>query len=429
MKCFSCLESKWLLLIGVIGLLCACGDDEKSATLRLVQEISDVQRFTWGESQSYAITSEHVDKFIITTKPRGWEVTVNEQAIRITAPRTISGVEGTTGEVVVTALNRGGENPVITIRVEIPTSMIFDLSRPTLFDESEVLLALSAEGDTVAEICREYVRRDNVTVGEGIRAVVVYLYDPASKRFQRGFIATNGGGVDHDGGNYQSASVGPLQLVYLVGGVCTGAGNYDGVPVARLIPQTVEDVEGNRYGIVKVGTQYWMRENLRTLTYRDGNAIGNDAAWYKDMNVDVASSDKLKKMFGASYTFRVLNKEILAPLGWRAAWDEDWLTLERFLNMDESDLYSESSARGERIGDYLKSEGDEWADKGGGANLTGLTITPGGASNNAIKVYAYLWAYSPNRYYCRLLSSTYSTVLRKTGDSRVYFNIRCVREY
>lgn len=419
---------KGWLLVGVLMLMYACSNEEEAATLRLVQEISGVQRFTWGESQSYAIASEHVDRFIITTKPRGWEVSVDAQVIRITAPQTISGVEGTTGEVVVTASNRGGENPTITIRVEIPTSMIIDLSRPDLFDESEVLLALSAEGDTVAEVCREYVRRNNMVVGQGIRAVVVYLYDRTTKTFQRGFIATNGGGVDHDGGNYQSASVGPLQLVYIVEGVCTGAGNYENVPVARLLPQTVEDVEGNRYGMVKVGTQYWMRENLRTMSYRDGSDIGNDASWYKDMNVDVSSSDKLKKMFGASYTDKVLSNRALAPAGWRAAGDEDWLTLERFLNMSESDLYSTASSRGSGIGDYLKSEGEEWSDKGGGTNLTGLSIMPGGASNNAIKVYAYLWAHSSGRNYCRLLSSTHSTLLRKSGDRGMYFNIRCVRE-
>lgn len=292
--------SKWLVLAGLLGVLWACSDDDKSASLRLVQEVSEVQWFTWGESHTYAIASEHVDKFIITAKPRGWTVTADEEAIRITAPRTISGVEGTTGEVVVTASSRKGENPVITIRVEIPTSAIIDLSRPALFDDSEVLLAVSADGDTLAEVCREYVRRDSVSVGQGIRAVVVYLYDPAVKAFKRGFIATNGGAVDHDGKNYQSAAVGPLQVVYVVEGVCTGSGNYEGVPVARLIPQTVDDVEGNRYGMVKVGVQYWMRENLRTLTYRDGSAIGRDASWYKDINVDVASSAKLKKMFGAS---------------------------------------------------------------------------------------------------------------------------------
>ena len=257
--------------------------------------------------------------------------------------------------------------------------------------------------------------------------MVVYLYDSAAQAFKRGFIATNGGAVDHDGKNYQGASVGPLQVVYVVEGVCTGSGNYEGVPVARLIPQTVDDVEGNRYGVVKVGAQYWMRENLRTLTYCDGSAIGGDASWYKDMNVDVASSAKLKKMFGASYTYTAARNEALAPQGWRAARDADWLTLERFLRMSESDLYSDGAGRGEGLAVYLKSEGDEWANKGAGSNLTGLGFTPGGATNNAIMINAYLWSVSSDRAYFRLLSSSTSFILRRF-DSFPRINVRCVRE-
>lgn len=421
---------KWMIWIGWIGMLCACSneDEHKTVSFHLVEEVSGIQKFTWGESHAYAVTGENVEKFIVTAKPKGWTVSVEGEEIRVTAPQSVSGVEETVGEIVVKASN-GGENSAITIGVEIPASIAIDLSSPALFDDSEVLWAVSADGDTLAEVCREYVRRDNVTVGQGIRAVVVYLYDPATKTFQRGFVATNSGGVDHDGGNYLSGSIGPVQVVYVAEGVCFGTGKYDQVPVARLIPQTVEDVEGNRYGMVKVGTQYWLRENLRTLTYNDGSAIGSHASWYKDQSVDVSSSDKLKKMFGVSYDLTAVRNEKLAPQGWQAASDEDWLTLERFFRMTDNDLYSSSSSsRGEGIGDYLKSEGDEWANKGAGSNLSGLGITPGGATNNAIMVYAYQWAVSPTKYYFRLLNSTYSTILRRQGDGWVFMNVRCVRK-
>lgn len=428
MRCFGILFLyQWMILAGLVGMLGACSDDEQVVSLRLTENIFEIQRFTWGQSRSYAVTRENVKKSIISAKPKGWTVTVDEQTVRITAPQTITGVGGTFGEVVITASNGGGDNSTIRIQVEIPTSALIDLSRPDLFKDSEVLLAVNASGDTLAEVCREYVRRDNVAVGQGIRAVVVYLYDSATKVFKRGFVVTNGGGVDHDGGNYQSAAVAPLQVVYIVEGVCCGSGNYEGIPVAQLIPQTVDDVEGNRYGVVKVGTQYWMRENLRTMTYNDGDAITRGASWYKDMNVDVFSSDKLKKMFGASYGYSVARHEALAPQGWRVANDEDWLTLERFIRMNESDLYSNESSRGEGFGDYLKSEGEEWADKGGGSNLTGLGITPGGATNNAIKIYAYVWSIAPDRAYFRLLNSTNSSILRRF-DSFPYLSVRCVRK-
>lgn len=198
-----------------------------------------------------------------------------------------------------------------------------------------------------------------------------------------------------------------------------------------MVSEMASDVEGNTYGIVKVGAQFWMRENLRTTTYNNGVGVGSAYCWYKDSFIDIASSEKLKKQFGALYERAAVMNGKLAPEGWRVAGDEDWITMELFLGMKEHEAYSDSPQRANNIGDFLKSEGREWADGGGGTNLSGLGIMPGGQGfGAAIEICAYMWSvdYNKKSDLMRLINSTYSVVLRRlVGFGSPPFSVRCLR--
>ena len=138
---------------------------------------------------------------------------------------------------------------------------------------------------------------------------------------------------------------------------------------------TVKDIEGNVYHIVRIGNQVWTSENLRTTRYNDGTSIplvtdnsdwGNlnsgGFCWYDNDSISY------KNAYGALYNWNAVNTGKLAPVGWHIASDEDWTILISYLGGDSV------------AGGKLKEKGTtHWAVPNAGAtNESGFTAIPGG---------------------------------------------------
>ena len=100
---------------------------------------------------------------------------------------------------------------------------------------------------------------------------------------------------------------------------------------------TVTDIDGNVYHTVKIGTQTWMVENLKTTHYNDNtpitpitdntawkNAIAPGYCWYDN---DIAN----KTPYGALYNWYTVNTGKLAPKGWHIPSTTEWQTLISYL--------------------------------------------------------------------------------------------------
>lgn len=99
----------------------------------------------------------------------------------------------------------------------------------------------------------------------------------------------------------------------------------------------LEDIEGNRYKVVRIGTQVWMVENLKTTRYKGGSAIiygGSDSGfpwlslqasyWWYDND-----EETYKDTYGALYSWTCAINA--CPAGWHLPSDDEWTTLADFL--------------------------------------------------------------------------------------------------
>jgi len=116
-------------------------------------------------------------------------------------------------------------------------------------------------------------------------------------------------------------------------------------------PATCTDIDGNTYNTVLMGDQCWMKENLKTTTYRNGTPIPNITediewqnttsgayAWYVN---DIFWKDK----YGALYNwYTMVDPNGLCPTGWSVPTHDEWTTLTDFIG-----------GTGEPHGDELKS--------------------------------------------------------------------------
>jgi uncharacterized protein (TIGR02145 family) len=146
----------------------------------------------------------------------------------------------------------------------------------------------------------------------------------------------------------------------------------DSVPDATR----VKDVEGNVYHAITIGTQTWLKENLRTTKYRDGSAIANVLAnpdwgalfsgswcYYNHAQANNAIYGKLYNFYAVS------DSKKLAPTGWHVPSLAEWNTLITYLGGNVV------------AGGKLKESGTtHWiAPNQGATNSSNFTALPGGA--------------------------------------------------
>jgi uncharacterized protein (TIGR02145 family) len=165
---------------------------------------------------------------------------------------------------------------------------------------------------------------------------------------------------------------------------------------------TVEDIDGNTYNTVQIGTQCWTKENLRVTKYRDGtvipldesNSIGGEYDIWQDITIGARSIynnniDNLRD-YGYLYNgYSVLDSKGICPDGWHIPAYSEWSELTNYLG-------------GQPVaGGKMKSTGwSFWSNSGkNSTNESGFSALPGGSRvyNGAfyeLKFSAFFWSIS-----------------------------------
>ena len=226
------------------------------------------------------------------------------------------------------------------------------------------------------------------------------------------------------------------------------AGRSSSVAITLAAQQGIMiDVDGNIYGTVQIGSQWWMAENLRVTHYRNGAEIvnitgnsdwaGTSAGAYCYYN----NSSSHAAVYGALYNWNAItNQQNIAPTGWHVPTDEDWKALEMSLGMSPGEA-NNTETRGTDQGGSLKETGTtHWGSPNTGAtNVTGFTALPGGyrydfeGTFGGLGNYAYFWTaseYNNSESYAwvRRLNSDNAQIYRSGYPKNSGYAVRLVRD-
>ncbi len=309
-----------------------------------------------------------------------------------------------------------------------------DVSKLT-FERSNVYKVLHS-GKQVAEICMEYL----VTSEFSSQAIVVYpMKEDGSVNLSQGVVAqllgksgeVNGGSVSWNMEDHSLAYVdGTLPIrnnVYVMadGIVSLSVTTVDDVLPVLALEDIVRDVRGgviHNYPLVKIGTQYWMRDNLEASLYTDGEILSKLDAVTANTGGYLQSSTE-----DYFYTADIALSGRILPTHWNIPNWEDWNILKEYLKGDASSLKS---------GTWLPLKSEELVQPA--TNLSGFNGMPVGMwvgtyHTDYVKKHLGYWTLddantemAPTVLYMK--SSTNIIEEANAGVGTKAYAIRCIRK-
>jgi len=196
-------------------------------------------------------------------------------------------------------------------------------------------------------------------------------------------------------------------------------------------PLTIKDVDGNIYNVIRIGSQLWIKENLKTTKFYDGTIIPlviDNINWQnltKSGYCLYDNNESNKNIYGNLYNWYAVFNDRLCPVGWHVPTENEYLILESFL--DDALI----------AGGKLKETGTiHWLSPNTGAtNETNFTALPGGMRNingefKDINNKGFWWAFTDQSNldaWERRLEYNSEKIFRIFTDKKIGKSVRCIK--
>lgn len=209
----------------------------------------------------------------------------------------------------------------------------------------------------------------------------------------------------------------------------------------------VSDYDGNKYEVVVIGLQTWMREHLRTTCFNDGTPIPNAsgavfASQTEAAYVDPYGDAEKVERFGLLYNWYVVATEGKnpCPAGYHIPSDAEFIQLEQWLAPEATDLEgpvpANNTPRGVEQGLGTRMKSDLYGF--GGRADSEFAAVPGGTYSKALSKDAssdapicVLWAtdpYNEAKAVRRMLQHNQAGSGRGLATKVSGHSLRCVKD-
>ena len=242
---------------------------------------------------------------------------------------------------------------------------------------------------------------------------------------------------------FQIASITAILIMF----VCVSCEDDKITPEPMNETGVVVDIENHSYNTVKIGDAWWMAENLKVTTYRNGNPI-NLSQSTSSLNTGLEGYclyDNNQSAPGLLYNkAAVSSPNGLAPEGWHVATEQDWQNLERELGMSNENIDKLNWRDEGSCGEKLKIQAPAGWSRFGTlwpSNSSGFTALAGGCrlgngtwSNPGLFSTGFWWSSSylgngfSNTSYFRQLDYKKAGIFRFYVDKKYGMSVRCVKD-